>query len=194
MLNNLTSVQCGTPTPAGTEVDLYYTCSCELASWPGTKYDTVIAASGTPAEGDTKILDEPFDFTGAASGTGYWRKATIVVDSGAINDTLEGEVGGQGFKNSLPFKVKGSNAEQLEFADNMAAYSGCLVAMLRDRNDNLRVLGNKGVPAYVESAEGTTGLKNGESNGFDYVLSAGTGKTAPIYDDATHGIDITPNP
>ena len=194
MLNNLTGKQCGTPNPAGTEVDLYYTCSCELAAWPKTRFEVVTAAAGTPVEGDTKILDEPFNFTGAASGLGYWRKATIIVDTGALNDTLEGEIGGQGYKGSIPFSIKGTGAEQLEFADNLAAYSGCLVAMLKDRNQNTRVVGTKGIPAAVESAEGTTGLKNGEKNGFDYVLSAATGLTMPIYDDATHGINLTPVP
>jgi hypothetical protein len=187
MLKNLTAAQCGSQAQAGTEVDLYYTCSCELAGWPATKAD-----NGGTADGDTKILDEPFDFTGAATGTGYWRKATIVIDTGSIDDALEGEVGGQGFKSSIPFRIKGTDAEQLEFADNLVAYSGCLVAMLRDRKSNLRVLGTKSIPASVESVAGTTGKKNGETTGFDYVLTASTGKTAPIYDDATHGINVTP--
>ena len=97
MLSNLTSAQCGVANPAGTEVDLYYTCSCELNAWPKTRWEVVTAASGTPAEGDTMILDEPFSFSGAPSGSGYWRKATIIVDTGAITDAVEGEVGGQGF-------------------------------------------------------------------------------------------------
>ena len=112
--------------------------------------------------------------------------------TGSIDDVLEGEVGGQGYKSSIPFRIKGTNAEQLEFADNLAAYSGCLVAMLRDRKRNMRVIGTKSIPASVESAEGTTGKKNGETTGFDYVLSAATGLTAPIYDDETHGINVTP--
>ena len=58
----------------------------------------------------------------------------------------------------------------------------------------MRVLGTNTIPAAVETAEGNTGLKVGEKNGFDFVLTASTGKPAPIYDDVTHGIDITPKP
>jgi hypothetical protein len=187
ILTNLV-VDCAKPNPPGTETDLYYTCSCELNGFPKTKKEL----GGTDV-GDSKILGEAFDFSTAPSGSGYWRKAKILVDSGEVKDILEGEVGGQGFKSSTNFYIKGTDKEQLEFADNMAAASGCIVAMLRDRNGNLRVIGKTAIPATVEAAEGTTATKNGEKRGFAWTISAATGLTAPIYDDATHGIDVQPN-
>ena len=91
------------------------------------------------------------------------------------------------------FFVLGTDAEQLEFADNMVAASGYVVGMLRDLKSNMRVLGKTSRPAAIESLEGTTGAKTGDRRGMAYTLTATTGGTAPIYDDETHGIDITPN-
>ena len=187
MLRNM-GANCGSSNPPGTETELFYALDDEFTGWPATKAD-----NGGILLGDAKILDAPFDFSGAPVGEGYWRKTTILVDTGEIKDVLEGELGGQGFKSSFGFFLKGTDAQNLEFADDLAAASGCLVMMLRDRKGNLRVLGKPSNPAMVESAEGTTGAKNGDRRGFAYVASASIGQTAPIYDDATHGIDITPN-
>lgn len=187
MLQSL-GANCGKSNPPGTETELFYTVDDELTGFPSRKSD-----NGGTAYGDSKILDEPFNFVNAPVGAGFWRKATILVDTGEVKDVLEGELGGQGYKSSFPFYIKGTDAQQLAFADDMAAASGCLILMLRDRKGNLRVLGKPSNPAMVESAEGTTGAKNGDRRGFAYVASASTGETAPIYDDATHGIDITPN-
>ena len=179
---------CGTSNLPGTKTTLYYAPKGEFTGWPATKADNL----GTDP-GDTKILDEPFDFTGAPAGSGYWRRADILIDTGAVNHVLEGELGGRGYKNSLPFFILGTDAEQLEFADELVRYDGCLIAMIEDRNGKMRVLGTTGVPAQVESAEGGTGLKTGDRRGIAYVLMDSTGATSPIYDHDTHGIEITPN-
>ena len=193
ILQSLTRI-CGTENTPGTKVTLYYAKKGEFNGWPRTRHEVVTAAGGTPVAGDTKILDEPFDFSEAPAGMGYWRKVDILVDSGAINAVMEGETGGKGIKNMIPFYVLGTNAEQLEFSDSIVAHDGCLVAMLGDREGNFRVLGNPDVPVQVESIEGGTGTKIGEKRGFAYSLMDNSGKHAPIYDAATHGIDLVPNP
>lgn len=187
-LKNLANV-CGQQHTPGTETDLYYACSCELNGFPRTK-----EALGGTDDGDSKILDEPFVFNTSPAGTGYWRHARIKIDSGAVNDVLEGEIGSQTFKSSIPFAILGTNEKQLAFADSLAAASGYLVMMIRTNTGKLRVLGSDKRPAYVESAEIGTGTATTDSNSGVYVASASVGVTAPIYDDATHGIDITPNP
>lgn len=187
MLQSL-GANCGKNNPPGTETELFYALDDDFTGFPSRKSD-----NGGTEYGDSKILDEPFDFTNASAGSGFWRKTTILVDTGEVKDTLEGELGGQGYKSSFGFFLKGTESQNLAFADDIASASGCLIMMLRDRSGNLRVLGKPSNPAMVESAEGTTGAKNGDRRGFAYVASASTGETAPIYDDATHGIDITPN-
>lgn len=178
---------CGTANPPGTKLKLYVIPKGELTAWPQTK-----AELGGTAQGDTKILDEPFAYV-STTALGYWREYDILVDTGDVRDILEGEPGGQGYRNFFDFSILGTEAEQLEVADCMAAYSGCIIAMIIDKNDNHRVLGNLEIPAFIESAEGATGKTNGDRRGFNYVLYSNTGKTAPIYDAATHGFNLTPN-
>lgn len=189
MLQNAGS-KCGSKNPPGTRTKLYYALDSEFNGWPRTRAEITGASA---VLGDKKILDEPFDFTTAPSGQGNWKSADILVDTGEVRDVLEGELGGQGYKSSFGFFLAGTDAENLEVADDFAAASGCIVAMIADRLDNFRVLGTPDNPAMVETAEGSTGAKNGDRRGFAYTFSASTGETAPIYDAETHGIDITPN-
>jgi hypothetical protein len=180
---------CGESIPPGTKSKLYFTLKGELAAWPQTKEEL-----GGSAQGDSKILDEPFDFSGAPSGLGFWRAVDILVNTGQFRDTLEGEIGGQGFTSRVDFFVLGQGENQLEFADCVAANNGCLIAMVPDKSGNHRVLGNLDDPAFVEAIEGGTGLAPGDRVGAAYTLYANMGITAPIYDADTHGIDTTPNP
>lgn len=176
-LQNLAK-NCGNQNTAGTEVKLYYICSCELNGFPQTKADL----GGTDI-GDTVTLGEAFDFSLAEIGDGMWKEATILVNTGDVYDTMEGEIGGQGFKSGINFQIPGTDAAQLEFAQTIVNYSGCLVAALKDRMGNRRIIGNSGTPAIVEAAELRTGLTNGEKRGGTYTLSAATGSVAPIYPD-----------
>jgi hypothetical protein len=187
---------CGTPNPPGTKAKLRLTVKGELAVWPKTRAEVKLAASPAqvPAQGDTKILDEAFSFAGAPSGKGYWREYDILIDKGNLTAVLEGELGGQGYKGTIPFTLVGMGAAQLEFADMLVAYSGCLIASISGRNGLDYVLGNLDIPVQVESAELGLGTKNGELSGGNYVLMAPTGFTPMLYNGATHGFDITPNP
>jgi hypothetical protein len=188
VLQSLTRT-CGQSIPPGTKLRAYFTLKDELAGWPETKEE-----GGGTAQGDSKILDEPFDFTGAPVGKGFWRQLDILVDTGAVRDTLEGEIGGQGFVNRFDFFVLGAGAPQREFADLVTANAGCLIFMVQDKAGNHLVLGNLDNPVFVESAEGGTGTQNGDRVGFQYTLYSNTGYTTMMYDAATHGIDVTPVP
>jgi len=179
---------CGQSIPPGTKLRAYFTLKDELTGWPQTREDL-----GGTDQGDSKILDEPFDFSGAAVGKGYWRSVDILVDTGNLQDTLEGEIGGQGFVNRLNFFILGAGAPQLEFADCVAANAGCMIWMIPDKKGNHRVFGEPDNPVFVEALDGGTGTVNGDRVGFQYTLYANTGYTAPIYDADTHGVDTTPN-
>ena len=56
--------------PAGTDIDLYYTCECELNGFPQTEYQL----NSTTNLGDRLLLAEAFDFSTAPVGQGYWRR------------------------------------------------------------------------------------------------------------------------
>lgn len=180
---------CGKSIPPGTKTKARFTFTSELTGWPATK-----EAGGGTDQGDSKILNEPFDFAAAGSGLGYWRELDILVDTGAVTDTLEGEIGGQSFVNRMPFFVLGDGAAQREFADQVAANAGCFIWMIQSKSGNHLVLGNPDNPVFVEEIEGGTGTAPGDRVGFQYTLYANTGLTTMLYDAATHGVDLTPNP
>jgi hypothetical protein len=177
---------CGANNPPGTRTKLYLAPSGEFNGWPQTAAD-----GGGTDPGDSLILDEPFDFTTAPVGAGYWREVDIVADTGEIRDTLVGEVGGRSWENMFAFFLSGLEAERLEFAKNMA--NCCIVALLQDRNGVYRVIGRFDDPAFIESIELTTGLKSGDRRGGAYVIKWSSGSPTSVYDAETHGIELTPN-
>lgn len=186
LLNN-TGAECGSQTPPGTEVDLYYTCTCEMTGFPATEAD----GGGTDL-GDKFKLAEPFDFTGAAAGLGYWRHTKLLVDTGAFKALLEGELGGQSGMAQIRGFIIGSDAERTEVLDNFRLYSGCLSLMIKGKDaDRSVVIGTPTVPAQVESAEMDSGEKAGDRNGTAYVFKAS--HLPFFYDDETDGIETTPN-
>lgn len=187
ILQSLTRT-CGTSIPPGTKLKAYFTLKDEITGWPQTAEEL-----GGTDQGDSKILDEPFDFTDAEVGFGYWRVLDILVDTGNVQDTLEGEIGGQGFVTRMNFFVLGAGAPQREFADCVAANAGCMIFMIEDKPGNHIVIGNPDNPVFVEAIDGGTGTVNGDRVGYAYTLYSNTGFTAMLYDADTHGIDVTPN-
>ena len=173
----------------GTEINLYYTCICELNGFP----QTVTEASGWTAHGDDVLLSGPFDFSTAPAGAGYWRQARILVDTGGIKMGVEGEVGGQSPYSEVRFFITGTAKEQIEFAENLVATSGFLSAMIKQRQiSEYNVIGTPNLPAYIQSLEIDGGEKSGDRRGGAYVLRYPG--TLLFYDADTHGIDVTPNP
>lgn len=185
-LNNLVRA-CGSQLPPGTELDLYFTLEEELAAWPQTEAEL----AGTD-QGDTKRLGEAFDFTGAGTGLGYWRKVKILVDTGNVRNLIEGEVGGQTVRSRLDFFIQGMHAEALEWWDDLLAYSGCIIAMVPLKGGEYVVLGNKKNPCFVETAEGGSGTGTGDRVGHQGTLVCNTGFMPMLYDADTLGIDETP--
>lgn len=176
---------CGNKKPPGVLIDIYYTSTTELNGFPGLLQTT--------DEGDSVTLDGPFDFTGAAAGSGYWRKVVGLTDRGGLKMLLEGDPAGQGLTSSLRFFYSGSEAGQVEFLNDLRQFGGCLSFMAKQRDsDRMRVIGTTTIPAVVESAELDGGEGNGDPNGTPIVIRA----QHPLYfyDDATHGVDTTPNP
>ncbi len=177
--------------PPGLRAELLITYAPELAAWPRTKAEI----SATGANGETVILDEPFDFSTAPAGEGYWRKYNIIVSSAKLDDTIEGELGGQGIYSMLAFQLAGTAAEEIEFANLLVAGSGCFIAAISDKNGQYRILGNLTDPAYIVSGGIlSSGAKIGDVKGGTYTLRSDTGYASPIYDANTHGFDLTPNP
>lgn len=180
---------CGVLKTPGTQLIVYYTLQEELTGYPAT-----VAAGGGVAAGDTKRLGEAFDFSGAPSGEGYWRIAKILVDSGDLRWALEGDPGGQGINNSLPFFIEGANPEQLEAIDNFMKYSGCIIMAVEGRNGIHYVIGDAVMGVYIRTAEGGLGKAAGEQHGTAFEFYWPKGVTPFTIDAATYPFDTTPNP
>jgi hypothetical protein len=69
-------------------------------------------------KGDKRRLGEAFDFSTADAGFGYWREYDILVDTGQLRTLLEGEFGGQGFRQRLDFFLMGNGPIENENADH----------------------------------------------------------------------------
>jgi len=176
---------CGSQQPPGAKEVFYFTYIGELASWPQTEAE----AAGTDP-GDTVMLSEAFDFAGADPGEGFWRKVTaILVDTPVVRNTMEGQIGGQGFRQRYDFFLPLNDAKTLEWLNELLAASGCIVCLIPTKAGNYHVMGNLEAGVYVEAADGGTG---GDRVGYQITLYANTGKTTLLYDAANDGINETP--
>lgn len=175
---------CGSNIIPGTKAKLYLTTKDELSAWPQTEAE---ANAGTNL-GDKKKLAEAFTF----ETDGHWREYDILVDTGAVQDTLEGEVGGQAFVSRIPFFIQGDDEAQRELADLIAANAGCMIGLIEPKGaTSARVVGDLDNPCFVESIDGGTGTAPGDRVGFQYTIYANTGKTALVYP-VSLGISTTP--
>lgn len=178
--------ECRNNPVAGLSVELYYACTCELNSFPKTKADL-----GSTDAGDTKNIGEAFDF----KPEGFWRKANLLVDEQAFDETLIGENGGKGYESMITGFLTGTEAERLEWADELVDKSGCLIFMIQQRSGNMRVLGNMLTPAFIDTSTITIPKKIGDGKvGNLFTAKANTGKTAPIYDFEAFGLKTEPTP
>lgn len=182
MLKDLVE-QCGTKEPPGVEIQIAYTCSCEVTAFPAT--------TGIDPDGDVRLA-AAFDFSGAESGEGYWRTATAVVDKSGFNMGMEGEVGAEALFAGAAFYIKGTNSSRAQFALDMVNASGCLLFALKPRKGaDYAIIGSKAVPAFVESVDFNSGQKVGDTNGSAYAIRANTNV---YYYDEGLGLDLVPNP
>lgn len=181
---------CGQNNAKGTKEIAYVSYTDEIAAMPQNRFDVVTAALGTPVLGDKKIYDEPWDFSGAPSGQGYWRSFPILINTGQFRNVEEGEIGGKSMMNEFVGFVPGNNSEVRESIDCLRAGSGCMILMVPDKNGVYHVAGSIENPLYVDVNEGGTG---GDRVGYDLRFYADGGFTNMEYDADTHGIDIDAN-
>lgn len=190
---NLQSYQtpgsCPSKKPAGTFVDLYLTCTCEMDATPQT--EAALNAGTDP--GDTVTFAENFDFTSAPAGKGYWRKFTVLANKNKFDVTKVGEEGAEALTSGLTFTLPGTYAEEVEFAKCLTEMSGCLSAMMRPRGSTLMEgIGIKELPATVDTITLDGGEKSGDQNSGVYRLKY---DAEPWFIDPTaFPIDVTPNP
>lgn len=173
--------ECITSNNGGTQSVLYMI--------PVDEIDTIPDLGTGTAPGDTKEYQGAFTLVDA--GTDYFRKFRLTEKSGNVTDTIVGPDGSKAYRNSIAFGIDGTNAEQLEFGDNLKCPCGFL-AIIEDKEGVHRVIGTKRTPAKLTEGEMMTGSSIEEKRGGTFTLTADTGNTAPIYDAEMNPIPTEP--
>ncbi len=174
----LTAVPCGDNTP-GTKQVGYMVPSSEVTAMP----DYMAFA----AEGDYVRATEDFDFTGAGTGKGFWRQFPMLINKNSYALSAVGGIGSKGWKETFTFVLAGVNAQQLEFVTRLLNIPG--VFLCTDKVGKVHVIGRKDDPAYVETAEGSTG-DGPESERIITVTVSGYTSRPMLYEGT---IDLTAN-
>ncbi len=142
---------------------------------------------GTTSEGDYVRATDTWDFTGAATGKGYWRSFPILIDKGSYTITAVGAKGSKSWLEKFTFVLQGLDAAQLEFATRMLNIPSAWLCT--DKKGKVHPIGRKDEAAFVETSEGTTGEGPEGERIITVTVSAYTSRPM-IYEGA---IDITPN-
>ncbi len=172
----LTAVPCGDNTP-GTKQTGYMIPASEVTTDP--------TYLGTTDEGDYVLTDAAFVLS-TTVGKGYFRAFPMLINKNSYSISAVGGIGSKGWKETFTFVLAGMNEQQLEFATRMLNIPG--VFLCTDKVGKVHVVGRKDDPAYVETAEGSTG-DGPESERIITVTVTGYTNRPMIY---TGAIDVTP--
>lgn len=175
-LSNLTAVPCDNNTPG--LKGLGYAIPCEEV----TADPTYVV---TTAEGDYVIADDDFTLT-TTVGKGYFRSFPMLMNRNSYAFEAVGAIGSKSIKETFTFVVAGVNAEQVELFTRLRNIPS--VFLCTDKEGNVRVIGRKDDPAYVETAVGTTGAGPEEERIITFTVTGYTSRPM-IY---TGAINTTP--
>jgi len=164
---------CGETIIPGLTQVIYLVCSCDIDVFP-----PYLATTGI---GDKITLNGNIVLKAGAK----FGKVEITSSTGEITHTQVGVRGSKNYTNKLDFECVKSIASD-EWFDIHA--NGCFVAIVTQKDGQMRVLGTDKVPAFFESAEGKTGKANADAANWVGSIMDETGKVAPYY---TGTIDLT---
>lgn len=154
--------------------------SSEFATWP--------AFLSTTAPGDSVKLSGNFDFSGAGTGKGYFRRFPTLMEKGAIVKRPVGDIASKTFEQIYTFYIPGADAIELEFLKSVLNVPS--VYVVKDKNGTVHVLGSKEEPAYLQEAEQNTGTTATDPRGTAYTIRHVTGNPA-IYTGTINETPIT---
>lgn len=142
---NLTAVPCDTNTPGTTQTGYMI---------PTSEITTDAAYTADTDEGDYVIADTAHVLS-TTVGKGFFRSFPMLINKNSYAISAVGGIGSKGWKETFTFVLAGVNEQQLEFATRMLNIPGQWLCT--DKVGKVHVIGRKNDPAYVETAEGTTG-------------------------------------
>ncbi len=96
----------------------------------------------------------------------------VMVDENELKSTLVGNKGNKKSKAELEVYIPGFNAKTIAFVDSYK--NAPAIYAIADANGTIWVIGTKLNPAYLDSADGTTGKKYEDNSGIAVKISANT--------------------
>lgn len=184
---------CGKAPIKGTKTKLYMIPFAEISAFPQTRAAIKVAGgTETPVQGDTKILDEAYGLI-TETGKGYFREVDILVNTGDVNNSLTGEVGGQENEVVSRFFILGNGPKEREFVDVMMQHNGCLHMAMPSKDGQMQAIGEPDNPVFVRSYDGGTGGGSGaERVGYAYEVFTSEPTTNKSINVDDYPLNLTP--
>lgn len=155
----------------------------------GVKESAVYAAVAThidsfptlPESGTVATLDAfgtlSTDITFPA-GKGFIKLDTQA-ETGEVKDDLVGNVGNRKIKSMFDFFLANTSARNIGFINEYA--NAPLVFLVQEKTGRFRCIGSKELPAYFDSAAGTSGKGPEDDNGWQCSIYQTSKNAAPVY-------------
>lgn len=119
---------------------------------------------------DTRITIADSNLT--LKSTKNWKGIDIQMDEGELKNSLVGNIGNKKNKAELEIKIPGFRPKVIGFVDTYKNVP--MVFVVPDASGVFWVVGTKINPAYMESADGTTGKKTEDDSGVTVKITANT--------------------
>ena len=108
-----------------------------------------------------------------------FHKVYINPDSGLVETAQVGEKGNLSFQNSLTGALQGTGAKT---AGWLRKYKNTpLIAVVKEKNGNIKQIGSELVPAYINEVTGTSGQAPGDSKNTQVIIRDTQNYPAPEY-------------
>ncbi len=184
---------CGNAPIKGAKTKVYMIPFSEIDTFPQTRAAIKIAGGiETPEQGDTKILDEAYGLV-TTSGKGYFREVDILVNTGDVANTLQGEIGGQENEVITRFFILGNGPKEKEFVDLMMANNGCIHVAIPSKDGQMQAIGDRDNPVFVRTYDGGTGGgSGGDKVGYAYELFTSEPQTNKVINVTDFPLNLTP--
>jgi len=156
--------------PAGTKALFYYAYVEDILSMPVLADPATATTLASLVEMATAVVMK----TGKRIFDHY-----ATSEENEVKCTLVGSRDGKGYENSFEYKFPGNDPIQLGFQASTANRQ--VVLWVPEKNGRVRLIGSLEDPAYMETAEYTSGKKIADSRGTIITFKASAATPAPIY-------------
>ena len=113
------------------------------------------------------------------------------LEEGELKSTLQGPRDGKGYENMMSLSFPGNDSIFLGWQSYFANRD--VIFVVKEKNGKVRVLGSLEDPAYMDTAEGTSGKKVADGRATVLTFKATGSTPPPVYTQALTSL-LTPEP